>query len=242
MSAEADDLMRRFRHDFWLSERRLVPMAIDGNGEPAAAFASNAGQALWGRILSLEQAEGVRDGLFCNEMFSGWGIRTLGSDNPAFNPVGYHLGTIWPHDNAIIAAGLKRYGFDEEANEIVTALYDAAVALPSFRMPEVYGGHARSMYQPPVPYPVACRPQAWAAGSILMLLTSVLGLAPDAGSGRLYMVRPRLPFWLDRVSLRGIRVGRGVIDLTFAQSHGRTRAQIDYADAVEAVHVDTWPE
>jgi glycogen debranching enzyme len=240
--SEAEDLMRRFRHTFWLPERRLVPMAIDGDGQPAAALASNAGQALWGRILSQEQAEGVRDGLFSNEMFSGWGIRTLGSNNPAFNPVGYHLGTIWPHDNAIIAAGLKRYGFDEEANEIVTALYDAAVSLPSFRLPEVYGGHPRSVHQPPVPYPVACRPQAWAAGSLLMLVTSVLGLAPDAAKGKLYLVRPKLPFWLDRVSLRGIRVGEGVIDLTFLQAHGRTRAHVDYAEGVEAVHVQTWPE
>ncbi|HXH20409.1 MAG TPA: glycogen debranching N-terminal domain-containing protein [Dehalococcoidia bacterium] len=238
---EASALMRRFREDFWLADRRLVPMALDGAGRPAA-LASNAGQVLWSRILTDEQAEAVRDQMFSNEMFSGWGIRTLASNNPAYNPVGYHLGTIWPHDNAIIAAGLKRHGFDEETNEIATAMFDAAVSLPSFRLPEVYGGHPRSMHQPPVPYPVACRPQAWAAGAVLMVLAAMLGLAPDAPNGKLYLVRPRLPHWLGRVSLRGLRVGRGAVDLTFLHSHGRTRAHVDHADGVEVVQSDSWPD
>jgi len=174
-------------------------------------------------------------------MFTGWGIRTLSADSPAFNPVGYHLGTIWPHDSAIIAAGLRRYGFVEEVNEVATALFDAACAFPSYRLPEVFGGHPRSMHQAPVPYPVACRPQAWAAGSMLHLLASILGLAPDAPNGRLYLVRPNLPYWLGEVRLRGLQVGRGSADITFKRVHGKTRARVEAAHNLTVVPTRAWP-
>jgi glycogen debranching enzyme len=239
---EAITLRERFRRDFWLPARRLVPMAIDGQGQPAAVMSSNAGQVLWSQILAAEQAEAVRDALFSNDMFTGWGIRTLSSECPAFNPVGYHVGTIWPHDNAIIAAGLKRCGFDEEVNEVATALFDTACAFPSNRLPEVYGGHPRSANQPPVPYPVACRPQAWAASAIPHLLQSMLGLAPDAPNGKLYLVRPKLPYWLGEVRLRGLRVGQGTADITFTRAHGRTRAHVESAHDLTVVHTNVWPQ
>ncbi len=239
---QAAALQKRFQGDFWLAGRRLVPMALDGNGAAVAMMSSNSGQVLWSRLLAREQAEGVRDALFSNDMFTGWGIRTLSSESPAFNPVGYHLGTIWPHDNAIIAAGLKRHGFDEEVNEVATALFDTACAFPSFRLPEVYGGHPRSIYQPPVPYPVACRPQAWAAGSMLHVLASMLGLAADAPGSRLYLVRPRLPYWLNELRLRGLRVGDGTADITFTRRGGQTRAEVDSAEGVTVEIADQWPQ
>ena len=239
---EAASLKKHFRRDFWLAERGFVPMAIDGKGQPAAVMSSNAGQVLWSQLLDGEQAEGVRDALFSNDMFTGWGVRTLSSASMSFNPVGYHVGTIWPHDNAVIAAGLKRCGFDEEANEIATALFDTAVAMPSFRLPEAYCGHPRSMHQPPVPYPVACRPQAWAAGSTLHILASMLGLAPDGPKGKLYLVRPHLPYWLGEVRLRGLHVGKGVADITFSRAHGHTRAHVDFAEDVSVVHATAWPQ
>jgi glycogen debranching enzyme len=241
LKLDAAALRRQFRKDFWLEEASLLPMALDGNRQPAAVMSSNAGQVLWSRLLPPDRAEAVRDALFSNDMFTGWGIRTLSSESPSFNPVGYHLGTIWPHDNAIIAAGLKRHGFDEEVNEIATALFDTACAFPSYRLPEVYGGHARSAYQPPVPYPVACRPQAWAAASMLSVMQSVLGLAADAAAQKVYLVRPRLPFWLAEVRLRGLRVGAGTADLTFTRVHGRTRVHAEASAGLQVVHCATWP-
>lgn len=238
---EAAKLGKNFRGDFWIESSGLVPMALDGQGAQAAVMSSNAGQVLWSMILEKQQAEGVRDALFRSDMFTGWGIRTLSSDNPSFNPVGYHVGTIWPHDNAIIAAGLKRNGFDEEVGEIATALFDTACQSSSLRLPEVYGGHLRSAYQPPVPYPVACRPQAWASGAMLHLLSSLLGIAPDAPHHKLYLVRPRLPYWLTEVSVRGMRVGAGSVDLTFKREHGQTNAHVDRAEGVSVVHSTTWP-
>src|SRR5262249_45393318 len=149
-------------------------------------------------------------------------IRTLTSDCVSFNPLGYHVGTIWPHDNGLIALGLKRYGFDDEVNEIATALFDAARQFPSSRLPELFGGQPRSEFQPPVPYPVACRPQAWTAGGMLHLLQAMLGLHPDAGRQRLSVISPRLPYWLRSVHLNGIRVGEGRADLHFYAEGGRT--------------------
>jgi glycogen debranching enzyme len=238
---DASALGKRFRDDFWLKDRRLVPMALDGEMRPAAVMSSNAGQVLWSGILERDQAEGVRDGLFGNDMCTGWGIRTITSENPAFNPVGYHLGTIWPHDNAIVAAGLKRHGFDAEVLEIATGIFDTACSLPSFRLPEVYGGHPRSVFQPPVPYPVACRPQAWAAGAVLHIVSSMLGLAADAANHRLFLVRPQLPYWLGEVHLRGLRVGRGSVDVSFRRLHGRTRAHVESAGGVTVTTASSWP-
>ncbi|HEY7268381.1 MAG TPA: glycogen debranching N-terminal domain-containing protein [Dehalococcoidia bacterium] len=238
---DASALRRRFRKDFWSEEGSPVPLALDGQGRAADVMSSNAGQVLWSRILEQGHAGAVRDRLFGNDMFTGWGIRTLSSEAPGFNPVGYHLGTIWPHDNAIIASGLKRHGFDEEVGEVATALFDTACAFPSFRLPEVYGGQPRSAHQPPVPYPVACRPQAWAAASMLSVMQSVLGLAADAAAGKLYVVRPRLPYWLQEVRLRGLRVGGGSANLTFTRSHGRTRVHAEPTEGLQVVQAASWP-
>jgi len=175
-------------------------------------------------------------------MFSGWGVRTLSSSARRYNPNGYHLGTIWPHDNALIMAGLKRYGAEAELNEVATGISDAAFAFPYFRLPELFSGSPRSAHHEPVPYPVANRPQAFAAAALPSILTSILGLVPDAPHGKLYVVRPRLPFWLDFVRLAGLRVGEGTVDLMYRRRGSRTVVEvIGKTSPVELVQTRRWP-
>ena len=229
---EARRLQAAFSRDFWDSTRDRVALARDGEGRSSFVSSSNAGQALWGGILDETQAQSVRAALFEPDMFSGWGIRTLSSSSQSYFPLGYHLGSVWPHDNALIAAGLKRYGFDSEVTEVFTGLFDAAQQFPSPRLPELFGGQNRSTYLPPVPYPVACRPQAWAAGSMLYLLRSALGLSADAANGKFLVARPQLPFWLSNVVIRELRVGSGKVDLRFERGLEGTRAVIERAVGV----------
>jgi glycogen debranching enzyme len=226
LSRQAAQLKRRFNRDFWLEESNFFALALDGDNHQVAAITSNPGQALWTGIIQRRLAEAVADVLMRNDMFSGWGIRTLSAACSRFNPLGYHLGTVWPHDNAMIAMGFKKYGFEDELNEVATALFDAARSFPYYRLPELYAGSARSVQYTPVPYPVACRPQAWAAGSLPLILQAVLGLVPNAPHNELLIVRPRLPYWLDNVRVRNLRVGRGSADLLFSRRGTRTRVEV----------------
>ena len=226
LSRQAAQLKRRFNRDFWLEESNFLALALDGDNHQVATITSNPGHALWAGIVQRRLAEPVVDVLMRNDMFSGWGIRTLSAASNRFNPLGYHLGTVWPHDNSIIAMGFKKYGFEDELNEVATALFDAARSFPYYRLPELYAGSARSIQHTPVPYPVACRPQAWAAGSFPLILQAILGLAPSAPQGELLIVRPRLPYWLDNVQVRNLRVGRGSADLLFSRRGARTRVEV----------------
>ena len=203
---------------------------------------SNAGQLQWSGVPTQARARRQIDRTMRNDMFSGWGIRTISSSARRYNPMGYHLGTIWPHDNALIMAGFKRYGAEAELNEIATAICDAAFAFPYYRLPELFSGSPRSAHHAPVPYPVACRPQAFAAATLPSLLTSILGLVPDAPHGRLYVVRPRLPFWLDFVRLSGLRVGEGTVDLIYHRRGSRTVVElIGKTSPVELIQTPRWP-
>jgi glycogen debranching enzyme len=193
-------------------------LGLDGAGRPGSTLTSNQGHLLWAGAVPAERAGHVRDALMSEAMFSGWGIRTLGEGHAGYNPLGYHTGTVWPHDTAIAAAGLRSYGFDDEFGAVFEALLHAASLLPDHRMPELFGGFPRRTGEAPVPYPVACRPQAWAAGAIPHLLTAGLGLRPDALEGTLKVVRPLLPRWVDRLSLEGVRVGNGRVDLRFERA------------------------
>jgi glycogen debranching enzyme len=160
-------------------------------------------------------------------MFCGWGIRTLASSEPAFNPVGYHTGSVWPHDSALIAFGLRSYGFDEDFTQIFEGLLEAASRVDDYRLPELFGGFSREEFDEPVPYPVACQPQAWAAGSIPFLLKWGLGISPDALEKRLRIIRPSLPRWLERVDVTGLEIGNARVDLRFE----RAGEQVTLADA-----------
>ncbi|HLF77805.1 MAG TPA: amylo-alpha-1,6-glucosidase [Dehalococcoidia bacterium] len=241
LSHDASELRRRFNRAFWLAPERYPAMALDGQKQPSRVMSSNAGQVLWSGILSRERAAEVRGALFGNDMFSGWGVRTLSAETSAYYPLGYHVGTVWPHDNGIVALGLKRYGFDDEVNEIASALFDAAREFPSYRLPELYGGQPRKQYSPPVPYPTACRPQAWTAGAWLHLIQAMLGIVPDAANQRLFVVRPKLPSWLHDVDLQGIAVGTGRVDLHFSQSGGCTRLTTKSEGGVKVQLTSRWP-
>jgi glycogen debranching enzyme len=217
LRSEAAALQERIER-FWLPDRGCYSMGFGADGRASGALASNQGHLLWGGCVSQVRAEAIRDAVMSPAMFSGWGIRTLAEGEAGYNPVGYHLGSVWPHDTAMIAAGLRAYGFDEDFGRVFEALLTVASTAEAYRLPELFAGYARSSFETPVPYPVACRPQAWAAGAVPQLLTCGLGLVPDALEGRLRIRRPSLPAWLTRADVRGLRVGGARVDLTFERA------------------------
>lgn len=223
---EAQQLRERFNRDFWMEDKGCYALALQQNGRPAAVVSSNAGQALWTGITDDEKARRTVGRLMAEDMFSGWGVRTLSGRERAFNPIGYHLGTVWPHDNSILAAGFRRYGHDEEALRIFHGLFDAAFHFRAHQLPEVFCGFSRQDYEIPVSYPVACHPQAWAAGALPFMLTTLLGLEPDGFGKRLRIVRPLLPQGLDRLDLRRLRVGEASVDLAFRRSGAGVDAEV----------------
>jgi len=205
---------------FWVADPGGYAIGLDRDKRPGSALTSNQGHLLWANAVSDERARRIRDVLMSDDMFSGWGVRTLAQSHPAHNPIGYHTGSVWPHDSALIALGLRRYGYDEDFTTIFEGLLEAASRFGDYRLPELFGGFAREELDEPVRYPVACRPQAWAAGSIPLLLESGLGLSPDALNGRLRIVRPSLPRRLERVEVTGLVLGGARIDLRFERADG----------------------
>jgi glycogen debranching enzyme len=202
LRAEAAALRERFNADFWIEERGgYFAVALDGDKQRVDSMTSNMGHLLWSGIVDNDKAAIVSRQLMSTEMYSGWGIRTLSTHDRGFNPIGYHAGTVWPHDNSLIALGLARYGYRDEANRIATAFLDAA-AHTGYRLPEAFSGYPRSVSRFPVPYPTACSPQAWATGAPLVFLRMLLGL--DARDGRL-SVDPAIPDQFGRIAVTGIR-------------------------------------
>jgi glycogen debranching enzyme len=191
LTVEAAQLKKRFNEEFWMPDRGYYAVALDGKKRQVDACASNMGQCLWQGIVDEEKAPMVAERLMSPEMFSGWGVRTLASDMGAYNPASYHNGSVWPHDNAIIAAGLIRYGFVEEAQRISTALFEAA-DYSGGRLPELFCGFSRDQIPEPVPYPTACSPQAWAATTPIMLVTSLMRYDAHISRGGFWM-DPALP-------------------------------------------------
>jgi glycogen debranching enzyme len=226
LDREADDLQRRFEDKFWVEDQRYYAMALDAEKRQADAIASNAGQCLWTGIVSAARARDVADRLLAPGLYSGWGIRTYAADQPGFNPFGYHTGTVWPHDTSLAAAGLKRYGFQEEANRIVGHVFEAAQHFDSFRLPELFCGFDREHAPMPVPYPVACSPQAWSAGATFMFLRTMLGLRAHADGRELELLRPNLPDWLGKVTVTSLRIGDASVDLLFHRWRGTTSAEV----------------
>jgi glycogen debranching enzyme len=206
----------------WLPGEGGYAIGLDGAGRPGSGLTSNQGHLLWAGTVPEERARSIRAVLMAEPMFTGWGTRTLAERHAGYNPLGYHTGTVWPHDTALIAAGLRRYGFDADFGALFEGLLEAASRLPAHRMPELFGGFPRRGDEAPVPYPVACRPQAWAAGAIPQLLTAGLGLQPDGLAGVLRVVRPWLPRWVDRIELEGLQVAGARVDLRFERDGTRT--------------------
>ena len=221
LERRARELRTRFNRDFWMEDEGCYALALQGDKTQAAVVSSNAGQALWTGIADPDKAERTAHRLMADDMFSGWGIRTLASSESRYNPIGYHLGTVWPHDNSIITAGFRRYGHDGDVRKIFKSITHAALTFDNYRLPELYAGFPRNRFGVPVHYPVACHPQAWAAGSIPYLLQTLLGISAEAFDRRLRVVRPMLPEVAHHVIVRGLRVGDASADLRFQRtSHG----------------------
>lgn len=226
LNQKANSLQERFEKAFWCESERFYALALDANKNPVPTIASNIGHCMWSGLLSKERAEIVVRRLMQEDMSSGWGIRTLSSENPYYNPNSYHCGSIWPHDNGIIALGFKRYGFWQEAARIARDISEAASFFVSYRLPELYAGIQRESNNFPIQYSGANVPQGWAAGSAFHLTQALLGIHADAPNGRLY-VDPTLPHWLNDVELHDIQVGESVVDLRFWREDEQTKWSAD---------------
>ena len=220
---EAQALKVRFERDFWLPELDYLALALDGNGKPVDSITSNPGHCLSMGILSPDKARRVAERLRAPDLFSGWGIRTLSSNSPAYNPMGYHIGSVWPHENGIIAMGLRSIDLVDQAFEIASGIIDMTSQQNYARPPELFCGFARTPGSTPVRYPVACSPQAWATGTIFQLLQLMANPVPDVPNNCLRIVRPTLPESVRYLSLRNLRIGETLLDLEFERS-GRATA------------------
>jgi glycogen debranching enzyme len=213
LNGRAEQLRDRFEAAFWCDDLGTYALALDGDKRPCRVRSSNAGHALFAGIADPSRASRVARALMDPGSFSGWGVRTLDAGEVRFNPMSYHCGTVWPHDNALIALGFSRYGLQDDALRILTALFEAGTYLDLNRMPELFCGFAREPGAGPTPYPVACAPQAWAAGSVFLLVQACLGLTVTAIEPQVAFTRPRLPAFLGELTITGLAVGGAVVDL-----------------------------
>ncbi len=235
--AAADELRERFERAFWSDRLGTYVLALDGRKRPCEVRASNAGHLLWSGLASPERAARVVAALFAPTSFTGWGIRTLDASAARFNPISYHNGSIWPHDNAILAAGLARYGFKQECTRVLEAMFEASHHFELGRMPELFCGFSRHPSEGPTLYPVACSPQAWAAGAGFLLLQACLGLEIDAPRRRLVIARPQLPPCLEHVAIRGLRIGAATVDLACHRRTDDVSVQLERRDGTVEVVV-----
>ncbi|AFZ25269.1 glycogen debranching enzyme [Cylindrospermum stagnale PCC 7417] len=223
---EARELKVRFNKDFWIEDQDFCALALDGEGNQADSITSNPGHCLHLGIFTPEKAYSVAERLRAPDMFNGWGIRTLSSLSPAYNPMGYHIGSVWPHDNSLIAIGLRSLGLIDQALELFQGLFDMTNQQPYQRPPELFCGYELNGDNAPVHYPVACTPQAWATGSIFQLLQMVVNLVPDAQNNCLRIIDPALPESINRLSLHNLRVGPTILDLEFERSGSTTACRV----------------
>ena len=213
LKAEADQLAERFDASFWCPELGTYALALDGEKEPCRVRSSNAGQVLFTGIAKPDRAIEVADGLLRPQFFSGWGIRTIANTEARYNPMSYHNGSIWPHDNALIALGLARYGLRRSVERVFKGLFDAATYMEMRRLPELFCGFQRSRGRGPTHYPVACSPQAWASATPFTLIEASLGLQFDPVANEIRLRNPRLPSFLDELVLRNLQLKQSSVDL-----------------------------
>ena len=233
LDAEAERLRERFEQAFWCEELGTYAVALDGAKQPCKVRTSNAGQTLFSGMVRQDRARRVAADLMSQKFFSGWGIRTVAAGEARYNPMSYHDGSIWPHDNALIALGLARYGLKHSVAHLFKGLFDAASYMELRRLPELFCGFRRERRRGPVLYPVACAPQAWASATPFTLLEAALGLEFDTARGEIRLRDPCLPEFLNDVVLRDLRLGASSVDLRLRR-HGdevslevlRTRGQI----------------
>jgi glycogen debranching enzyme len=234
---EARVLFERVNETLWWEEEGTYALGLNGRKEQIRSVASNAGHLLQSGIVPPERAARVVKRLLADDMWSGWGVRTLSSDHPYYNPFSYQTGSVWPHDNALIAGGFRRYGFDAEAARVAKGTFDAAERLSGYRLPELFAGLYKAEASFPVQYPGANVPQAWAAGAVLRLIAILAGIhaTTDAAGSRIY-VNPALPDWLPSVTIRNLRAGGGSLDLALSDGEvevlkNSTRFEVIHAPA-----------
>jgi glycogen debranching enzyme len=234
---------RRLRtawHDaFWMPDERFYAVALDPAKQPVRSITSNPGHALAAGLVPTACARRVADRLMTPDLFSGWGIRTLSSDHPSYNPLAYHLGTVWPVENATIALGFKRYGLDEHVERLTTALFEAADRFRYARLPEALGGHARGEAPIPSVYPASNSPQAWSASAVVQMAQTILGFYPFAPASVLALVRPTLPAWLRSATVRNLRVGAARVSIRFERSPDGTTSYevLEKSGTLHVLHV-----
>jgi glycogen debranching enzyme len=227
LTDQAAALKRRFNEAFWWEEEGTYAYGLDADKHQIRTVASNAGHCLWAGIADADKAARVAQRLLAPDMWTGWGIRTLSAQNPAYDPFAYQRGSVWPHDNAIIAAGLARYGLHAAAHQVAHGLLDAAVRFDCYRLPEVFAGLTRAPNSFPVQYRGANIPQAWAAGAVFQLVQAMLGLDADLPNHRLY-VDPCLPDWLPSLRLRGLQIGPVRLDLSVWRDDERSHFLVEF--------------
>ena len=233
LHAEAERLAERFEQAFWCDDLGTYALALDGDKRPCRVRTSNAGQLLFTGIVGADRARAVAGDLMSHKFFSGWGIRTVARGEARYNPMSYHDGSVWPHDNALIALGFARHGLKGAVEAVFKGLFDAASYMDLRRLPELFCGFQRERRRGPTLYPVACAPQAWASATPFSLLEAALGLEFDAGRGEIRLRDPRLPAFLNEMVLRDLQLGASSVDLR-VRRHGeevsleviRTRGQI----------------
>jgi len=213
LTRQADELREKFERAFWCEELSTYALALDGDKQPCRLRGSNAGHCLFAGIASPQRALRVARTLLSPASFSGWGVRALAASERRYNPMSYHNGSVWPHDNALIAQGLARYGLAEQVLQIWTGLFEAAMYFDLHRMPELFCGFPQDPGEGPVPYPVACAPQAWSAASVFLLLQACLGLEINALEGRVCFTQPQLPASLGELRIHNLEVAGASVDL-----------------------------
>jgi len=239
LQAEAQGLKARFNEQFWMDDEGFVAAALDGDKRQVKSIVSTAGHCLWSRIVAEEHVGRVVQRLMAPDMNSGWGVRTMAKSSPGYSPMSYYNGSVWPFDNALIVNGLKKHGFTQEANRIVGATFDAAYRQQHWRLPEFFCGFTRQAAGRPVHYPMACTPDAPAAGSVFLMLQAVLGLWASAPENVLYVHNPQLPKWLGEVTLSNLKVGRSALSLRFRREGNQTRFSVrDKQGGVRVVVVE----
>jgi glycogen debranching enzyme len=228
LEREAKALRDKFEQLFWMPQRNFYAQALDRDKMHVASVSSNPGHCLWSGILRPEGARAVVDRLVAPDMFSGWGMRTLSSQEPSYNPMSYHNGSVWPHDNSIVAAGMRRYGFRREAELVARSVLEATMRFADDRVPELFCGFARDrrFNSGPGQYLVSCSPQAWGAGALFHFMQTLCGVHADALAKRLRIDPLETPLF-DRLRVEGMRVAGGTLDFTIDRSRGKARVKVD---------------
>lgn len=235
LRALAQSLQSRFQRDFWSARTSYPALALDGDGKQVDPVSSNGAQLLFTGILNADQCDAVANRLQQSDMFSGWGVRTLSSKSGFYNPMSYHDGSVWPHDDAIIAGGLGSTGRSDLAAAVAQSLFEAALTEPEYRLPELFCGFDRHYSDAPVRYPVSCSPQAWAAASPFMLLQGALGLSLNANDSSIHLYRPHLPPAIGHITISNLHVGTKRGDLTIERSGDKVETRLSTSDAMELV-------